>query len=286
VQKKKGAIDQTSAIAANKYQLDINSVVNDLKAADEQYNYQSQRLSSAREKYVGDSILYKKDMLSKYEFNNTKDANLALKENLSTLKSQRNKQLSEKNLAYNNFTREQNSLLLSKVQLDENAQALIQAQNDYESQLIQAKELLNRLQNELGKQNLIATSSGIVNYLFNTRQSSNLIAKGDLLVSIAPKAVSYYAKVIIPEKDMPYVKKGLPARLKVDAYQRLQQGIINGQVTYVAERKEGDNFFALVQLPDAAQFTLKSGYSIGGEIVIQRMPLYKYFIKKIFKRFD
>jgi multidrug resistance efflux pump len=286
VQRKKGAIEQTSAIAAKKYQLDINSLVNDMKAADEQYNYQTERLSSAREKFEGDSILYKKDMLSKYEFNSAKDANLTLKEDLTALRNKRNKQASEKNLAYNNFTREQNGLLLTKVQLDENAQALVQANNDYESQLIQAKETLNRLEKELGKQNLVAASPGIVNYLFNTRQSSNLIAKGDLLISVAPEAVAYYARVIIPEKDMPYVKRGLSARLKVDAYQRLQQGMINGRVTYVAERKEADNFFALVQLPQGGKMGLKPGYSINGEIVIERMPLYKYFIKKIFKRFD
>lgn len=286
VQQKRGAIDQTSAIAAKKYQLDINSLVNDMKAADEQYSYQNQRLSSAREKYVGDSILYKKDMLSKYELNNTKDANLALKENISTLQSQRKKQMSERSLAYNNFTREQNSLLLGKVQLDENAQALVQAKNEYESGLLQSKEALNRLEKELIKQNLIATTSGIVNHLFNTRQTSNLISKGDLLVSVAPKSISYYAKVVIPEKDVPYIKAGMPARLNVDAYQRLQQGMINGKVSYVAERKEADNFFALVELPSTESFKLKSGYTINGEIVIQRMPLYKYFIKKIFKRFD
>ncbi len=62
--------------------------------------------------------------------------------------------------------------------------------------------------------------------------------------------------------------------------------MINGKVTYVAERKEGENFYALVELPEANKFKLKSGYAIQGEIVVQRMPLYKYFIKKIFKRFD
>lgn len=286
VSRKKDAINQSSSIASNKYQLDINSLINDMKAADEQYKYQEQRLSSANEKYAGDSILYKKDMLSKYELNTTRDANLTLKENISTLKSQRNKQLSEKKLVYNNFTREQNTLSLSKVQLDENEQALILGKNDYESQLIQAQEGLNRLKNELGKQSLTASTSGIVNYLFNTRQSSNIITKGDLLLSIAPKAGSYYAKVLVPEKDVPYVKAGLDARLKVDAYQRLQQGMIAGKVTYVAERKEGDNFYALIELPESERFKLKAGYTINGEIVIERMPLYKFFIKKIFKRYS
>jgi hemolysin D len=286
IQKKRAAIEQVGDITSKKYQLDINRTVNDLKAMDEQYSYQKQRLTSAREKYIGDSILYKKDMVSKYEFNNTKDATLTLQENLSTLQSQRQKQLSEKNLAYNNFTREQNGLSLTKVQLDENGQTLVQAKSEYENQLVQAKSTLKKLESEMNKQNIIASAPGIVNYLFNTKQSSNLITKGDLLVSIAPQTVSYYAKVTVPEKDMPYVRSGLDAHLKLDAYQSFQKGLINGKVSYVAERKENDKFYALVQLPENSKFQLKSGYSIYGEIIIERLPLYKYFIKKIFKRFD
>ena len=286
VRKKKSAIDETSDITAKKYQLEINRLVSDMKSMDEQYNFQKQRLSSANEKYAGDSILYHKDMLSKYEYNNTRDANLVLKENMNVMASQRNRQLSEKNLAYNNFTKEQNTLLLTKVQLDENAQSLIQAKNDYQSQLIQAREALNKIGSELKKQSVIATTAGIVNFLFNTKQSSNLINKGDLLVSIAPSTILYYAKVIVPEKDMPYVKSGLDVRLKLDAYQRYQNGPINGKVSYVAERKENDKFYALVELSKSKGFQFKSGYTIHGDIVVQRLPLYKYFIKKLFKQLD
>ncbi|MEJ7738504.1 MAG: HlyD family efflux transporter periplasmic adaptor subunit [Chitinophagaceae bacterium] len=286
IKKKNSAIDQVGTITSKKYQLGINRLVDDMKTMDEQYSYQKQRLSAANEKYVGDSILYKKDMLSKYEYNTTKDANLALKENLSTMENQRRKQLSEKSLAYNDFTREQNNLLLSKVQLEENAQALIQAKNEYESQLLQATSTLRKLESELNKQNLIASTSGIVNFLFNTKQTSNLITKGDLLISIAPQTISYYAKIIVPEKDMPYIRAGLDAQLKLGAYHNFEKGMINGQVSYVAERKENDKFYALVQLPVSTRFRLKSGYSIYGEIIIQRLPLYKYFIRKIFKRFE
>jgi hemolysin D len=286
IEKRKQAINQATSITEKKYQLEVTSLVTDMKNLDEQYNMQRERLSSARERYIGDSILYKKDMLSKYELNNTKDANLALRENLTTLQSQKNKHLSEKNISYNNFTKEQNNLLLTKVQLEENAQALVQAKNDYESQLIQAKELFNKLELELGKQNIVATTSGIVNYLFNTKQASNLINKGELLVSVSPKTVSYYAKVVVPEQDMPYIKVGLDAKFKLDAFNRFQNGLIDGKISYVAERKENDQFFALIELLETNRFNLKSGYSVYGEIIVQRLPLYKYFIKKLFKKFD
>ncbi|PSR56218.1 hypothetical protein AHMF7605_23290 [Adhaeribacter arboris] len=286
VQKKQAANEQTRAISAKKYRLDISRLTAELKTLEEQHGLQKERLASAQEKYLGDAVLFKKDMLSKYEYNSTKDAFLALKENLTNLKSERNKLLAEKSLAYNNFTNEQNNLLLNKLQLDENTQELLQTKNDLEGQLLQAKETLHKVDTELKKQYVVATNAGIVNYLFSTKLASNLISRGDLLVSIAPTTISYYAKVIVPERDMPYVKAGQEARLKLDAYYHLEYGMIRGKVLYLAERKESEKFYALVQLLQTNRYKLKSGYTIHGEIVVQRLPLYKFFIKKIFKRFD
>jgi hemolysin D len=286
VEQKKQALAQTQVIGAQKYQMDINRLVQEMKSLDQQYKFQRQRLSSAQEKYVGDSILYRKDMLSRYEYNTTKDAHITLKENLHKLRNERSKQLSEKNLAYNNFTSEQNTILLSKLQLEENAQQLVQQINENENQLLQARETLHKIDSELQKQYVIAPQAGRVNFLFNTRQASNLIPKGDLLLSVAPKTAAYYAKLIVPEKDMPYVKAGLQARLKLDAYYHLEHGAMIGKVVYIAERKENEKYYALVDLPKNSRYQLKSGYKVNGQIVIQRLPIYRYFIKKLFKRID
>ncbi|MDQ4141405.1 MAG: HlyD family secretion protein [Bacteroidota bacterium] len=286
VQKKKAANDETNAINARKYQLDVNRLETDLKTLEEQQALQKERLASAYEKLQGDAVLYKKDMLSKYEYNSSKDAYLSLKENLTSLKNERNKLLAEKKLAYNTFTNEQNNLLLSKLQLDDNTQELLQTKNDQEGQLLQAKETLRKVEAELKKQYVIAANPGIVNFLFSTKLTSNLISRGDLLVSVAPNTISYYAKVIVPEKDMPYVKAGQETRLKLNAYYRLEYGMIRGKVLYLAERKESEKFYALVQLLQTNRYKLKSGYTVHGEIVVQRLPLYKFFVKKIFKRFD
>ncbi|MGV3641293.1 MAG: HlyD family secretion protein [Adhaeribacter sp.] len=286
VEQKKLALDQTSAIRAHKYQLDINRLVQEMKNLDQQFRFQRQRLSSAQEKFVGDSILYKKDMLSRYEYNNTKDASLALKQNMANLRNERSKQATEKNLAYNNFTSEQNTILLSKLQLEENAQELVQARIDNENQLLQARETLHKVDTELKKQYVIATSAGLVNFLFNTKQASNLIPKGDLLVSVAPQTAAYYAKVIVPEKDMPYLKKGLAARLKLDAYHKLEHGPMSGKVLYISERRENEKYYALVDLPKNLRYQLKSGYRVQGQIVLRRLPIYRFLIKKLFKQIE
>ena len=43
LQKKKAALAQTSNITAKKYQLEINRLVTDMKAMDEQYDFQKER---------------------------------------------------------------------------------------------------------------------------------------------------------------------------------------------------------------------------------------------------
>jgi multidrug resistance efflux pump len=170
--------------------------------------------------------------------------------------------------------------------MDEQEQTLQQSKNQLSNQLVQGRASVQQTETDLSKQNVIAENDGIVNYLFNTNKTSNLLAKGDLLVSVAPENLDYYAKAIISQRDIPYVKAGLQARLKLDAYYHFEHGILKGKVSYLAERKENEQFYALIQLPLSKNYDLKPGYTIRGEIVVQKMPLYKYLVKKLFKRFD
>ena len=149
IRQKQNALSQAGTISSKKYQIDINKLVGDMKAIDQQYTLQQNRLSSAKERLEGDSILYKKNMLSRYDYNSSKDASITVEENLANMQSLRNKQATEQKSVYNNLTREQNTLQLSKVQLEENEQMLVQSKNENESQLLQAKATLSRLNGEL-----------------------------------------------------------------------------------------------------------------------------------------
>ncbi len=152
--------------------------------------------------------------------------------------------------------------------------------------MVNTNENLALLRRELSKQYLIATTSGTVNFIFNAKQSSNLINKNDLLLSISPDKNNFYAKVVLPENNIQYVKPAMAAHLELDAYYHLEYGIIKGDVAYISARKEDDKFYALIKLNNASHFQLKSGYNISGEIITERMSLVQYFIKKLFKEFD
>jgi multidrug efflux pump subunit AcrA (membrane-fusion protein) len=286
IQEKKNNITAEKYLTEQKFELDRKRILSGITALDKQYQLQGQRLLTANDRYITDSILYNKDMLSKMEMYNTKDANNNIKENVTLTQSQLEKQLIEKNVIANNYLKEQNQYNSKQIEMAESGAMLIQSKNDLEKQLIQTKESIHQINAEIGKQFFIAGSSGIVNQVFNSKQTSNIINKGDLLVSIAPQNEEYYARLYIPEKDLQYIKPGLVTHLKLDAYYHLQYGILEGSVTFISALKENEKYFALAKLPEVNRFPLKSGYSVKGEIIIERMPLYKYIIKKIFKKID
>jgi hypothetical protein len=102
-------------------------------------------------------------------------------------------------------------------------------------------------------------------------------------VSLAPQAEKYYAKVIVAEKDLPVIRTGLPVHLKLHAYQSMRYGAITGTISYISERKQDNHFFAFVDLSGENKLPLRSGYTIYGEVILQQLPLYKYFLKKLFQ---
>lgn len=252
----------------------------------EQYALQQQKLNDALERNRADSILYKKDMLSKIEYSSGKDLTNDIQTSLNNIKAELQKQTTQQYTSSNDYATKQHELALTNIQLEENSQDLHQAKIDVENELVKTNENLVLLERELSKQYLIATTNGTVNFVFNSKQTSNLINKNDLLLSISPDKNIFYAKVVLPESNVQYVKTSMPAHIELDAYYHLEYGIIKGDVTYISARKENDKFYALIRLGKANQFQLKPGYKISGEIITDRLVLFQYFIKKLFKEFD
>jgi hypothetical protein len=59
-----------------------------------------------------------------------------------------------------------------------------------------------------------------------------------------------------------------------------------GRVVYIPESKPKGRFFLNVELPTETSFDLKAGYSLRGEIIIERMRLYRFIGKKLFRKLE
>lgn len=266
--------------------LNIDNAKHNIEALTEQYRIQQEKLKTALERNRADSILYSKDMLSKLEYNTGKDATNDIRETLNNTKRELEKQKMFQQANSNEYATKQHALTLKKIELEENSQSIDQLKIDLQNELVKATENLALLERELAKQYLIATTNGTILFVFNAKQASDYINKNDLLLSISPDKNDFYAKVALPENNVQYVKTNMQAHLELDAYYHLEYGILKGDVTYVSARKENDKFYAFIKLDNAKQFNLKPGYNISGEIITERLFLFQYFIKKLFKEFD
>jgi len=284
--KKKNEVGAENKLNIISLKVDDETIRHNIQSLSEQYALQQQKLNDALERNRADSILYKKDMLSKMEYNSGKDLTNDIQTSLNNIKAELRRQTTQQSASTNDYATKQHQLALSNIQLEENKQDLYQVKIDVENELIKTNENIALLEKELAKQYLVATANGTVNFIFNAKQSSNLINKNDLLLSISPDKNDFYAKVILPENNVQYVKPSMPAHIELDAYYHLEYGIIKGNVIYISARKENDKFYALIRLNNANQFQLKSGYNISGEIITDRLVLFQYFIKKLFKEFD
>jgi len=282
IQSKSFSITAETNINSRSKQIEESNIRTSIKTLQEQYALQQQKLASASERNKADSILYSKDMISKMEYDAGKDITRDIQESLLETGALLSKQQAGINVNRNTYQKEDENISQRRIDAQQEKQILMQQKTDMENQLNQCNENIELLEYNISQQYIIAAVSGTVNTVFNTSQASNIISKDELLVSLSPDAGSFYAKVYIPEKEVHYLRDNMEAHLKLDAYYHLEYGILKGRLTYISERKENNKFYALIQLENNRSFHLKPGYSVYGEIVTDKLPLYKFLVKKIF----
>ncbi|HPJ09905.1 MAG TPA: HlyD family efflux transporter periplasmic adaptor subunit, partial [Flavobacterium sp.] len=166
--------------------------------------------------------------------------------------------------------------------------------HNYERDIVELQMQIKDGQSNLGyvadeMQKLVVVSpiDGTVSNLFNARQNTQIVNKGDLLTIIAPKKEKFYAKVILKEEDLAYVEKGQEINLKLDAYNYYRYGAIKGKITYVSPSDVDKTFYCLANIDKYnPSINLKAGYMLKGEVIIERMQLFQYIMKKLFNKID
>lgn len=186
----------------------------------------------------------------------------------------------------NTFLKNKNDLNIQLVNLEEELTKEQEKLTITVNQLEDSKNTIEYYNSELGKQYIIAEIDGIVTNVFNVKKTSNILKKNDLLVSISPVKNKYYAKVVIPQEDIWQIKVGQAVNLKIDAYYYYKHGVTKGRVNYISERINGNSeFYVLVVFDkDIALPQFRSGYSIKSEIIIERMRLWQFIFKKMFRK--
>ncbi len=269
------------------YQSEKDKMGNDYNLATQKAALYKEKLTSvALSKLQVDSALYEEKVISKFDLTKSLDTYLDYKNTVIDAEGAVDQTQAGLAKLENDYLQTQNSLDLKLIELNERIKELTREKAKAENDLKKAQEDLDFNQSEAAKQYLISDLNGEVLNLYNLRFTQNFVNKGDLLLSVVPQKDSYYAKVIIPQRDIRQIKIGQRAHLKVDAFNYLDKGVLEGKVSYIPERKPKEEFFIIIALEPHPDFQLKGGFSIEGEIIIENLKIYQYILKKLFRSFQ
>lgn len=284
---RKNALTRLLSIQAGIYKTDRSKAAAEIEALNNKLSLSSQQTNILTDKYKTDSLLYAKGAISRYEMTDTKNRNLDVKKIQVDNKSVYNVKSFDYQNLYNNYKRSRNDLERSIIDVDNELQSYQRDLVELETEIQDGKYTMNYMSDELNKLVVISPVDGTISNLYNSRQNLEILAKGDLLGIIAPKKENFYAKVTLNEKDLAYVKNGQEINLKLDAYNYYRFGAIKGKITYVSPSDVDRTFYCLAVIKKYnPNITLKAGYKLKGEVIIERMQLYQYIIKKLFNKID
>lgn len=284
---RKNSLKQLLEIQSKIYKTDRKKAEQEISSLNTKIYLSSQQTSILTNKFQTDSLLYTKGAISRYEMTETKNRNLDDQKGQLDIQSNYDvKNYDFENLS-NNYQKTNNDLRRNIIDVENQIHNYLRDIVELQTQIKDGKSNLTYISDELGKLLVVSPIEGTVSNLYNARQNLEIINKGDILTIIAPKREAFYAKVILDEKDLAYIRKGQEINLKLDAYNYYRFGAIKGTITYVSPSDVDQTFYCLANIKKYnPNINLKAGYKLKGEVIIEKMKLYQYIIKKLFNKID
>ena len=284
---KKDAITKLIYIQSNIHNIDKQKAEQEISNLNNKINLTSQQSSIIKNKLITDSILYVKGAISKNELLDQQSKKIDDNKNIEEIKSTyKQKNYDYQNLS-NNFNKTYNDLKQTLIELDNSIVNYNKEILELETQIKNKEYNLEFISDEKNKLIVIAPFNGTISNIFNTKQNLQIVNKGELLAILAPTEEKFYAKITLPEKDLTYIKNNQAVNLKIDAYNYYKFGAIKGNIQYITPSDIDKNFYCIANLKQyKSNIILKAGYKFRGEIVIEKMKLYQYIIKKLFNKID
>ncbi|MFN7926962.1 MAG: HlyD family efflux transporter periplasmic adaptor subunit [Blastocatellia bacterium] len=151
---------------------------------------------------------------------------------------------------------------------------------DRQNRIAQLKSDIATLEQALSHTTITAPVSGIITRL-DVKSVRAVVQSGQSVAAIAPAGARLVVEANVPNKDIAFLEKGMPAKLKFDAFPFQDYGIVAGQVVEVAPDAQASeqlgSFYKVTILPqDTAilahgkQILLRPGLAVSAEIVTER----------------
>lgn len=284
---RKKSLERLLSIQSKIYNTDRRKTEQEITALNNKINLSSQQAGILKDQVKTDSLLYAKGAISKLELSQTKSRNIDVSRGqIDATSVYKTKNYDFENLS-NNFEKTNNDLKRNIIEIENQIQNYERDLIEIESSIADQKSNLVYMEDELNKLMIVSPIEGTISNVFNVKQSLQIVNKGDLITIIAPKKEKFYAKIILDEKNLAYIKKGQEINLKLDAYNYYQFGAIKGSITYISPSDVEKTFYCIAKMQKYnSNIHLKAGYVMKGEIIIEKMSLFQYIIKKLFNKID
>ncbi len=127
----------------------------------------------------------------------------------------------------------------SQLESQQQIQQLQVEMTKLKSKIAENENLLSSAKAKLNQRFLYAPVDGIVSS-FNIRNIGEVVQTGQTLAEIAPKTAPLVISASLPNQEAGFVKIGMPAQVKLDAYPYQSYGIISGKVTSISPDSKQD----------------------------------------------
>ena len=283
---RRAAIERQRALQQQIYVSDVQQNERELRALATAGAYAAQQNAMSRDQYRTDSILYVRHALSRSEAAESKSRSLLKRKEAAETRAAYEDKRAHQTTLLQNLRQQVASLDIDLNTLEQDEQSKQRELLDLRSQLASTRNSAFVLGDAANQLIVRAPVAGHIINLYNDRQTTELLDRNQPLAVIAPHQEQFYAKVILPERELPYVRLGQPVNLKINAYYHYQYGAVHGRVSFISSANVNDNFFTIVQLTGRPRFPLKAGYKLKGEIITSRYSLLRFAMKRLFDKMD
>ncbi|MFM2311780.1 MAG: hypothetical protein RLZZ04_1056 [Cyanobacteriota bacterium] len=152
--------------------------------------------------------------------------------------------------------------------------------NQAKTKIAETKNLLATARSQLEKRLLRSPVAGTV-LSFNVANTGKVVQSGEAVAEIAPDDAPLVLSAVIPDRDAGFIKKGMTAQVKFDAYSYQDYGAIPGKVINIsANTKTDDNLGEVYRVQveldrnyvseDSKKILFKPGQTASADIVIRQ----------------
>lgn len=162
---------------------------------------------------------------------------------------------------------------------------------ELESQILEAETALATQRERIGlaERNVALTTiaapvSGTISAL-KIGNAGELVSAGAVVASIAPEGAPLVVEASLPNKDVGFVRPGLDARIKVDAYPFEQFGVVPARVEHVLPGNDANFLIKLRLLEDrirhgGSELYLFPGLAVEADMLTGKQRLIRLLFKK------